>query len=198
MRTARILLFLLCCHTTYGALTPSLSKPCGACHGTNGQSLNPAWPHLAGQETDYLNKQLQDLKNGNTRHVDEGMAPFLSALTSDDITTLAEFYAKQPRSTGSHRLRRKNKQGEALYQQGNPDKQILPCITCHGLDAKGNGLPGFPSLRGQQIKYTIHQLEAFKAGERKNDPGNTMQQVAKNLSEEDIYALAYYLASLSK
>ena len=126
----------------------ALTAPCAACHGSNGQSLNPAWPHLAGQQTDYLKKQLMDLKTGQTRHADPAMMPFILHLTAEDITNLADFYAKQPRPPGSHHLRRKNPEGEALYRFGNPNKNILACIACHGDDAKGNGLPGFPALRG--------------------------------------------------
>jgi cytochrome c553 len=203
MRAATLFLFLLLLsHHTYASgnnhVSQALSAPCAACHGSNGQSLNPAWPHLAGQQTDYLKKQLLDLKTGETRHADDAMLPFILNLTPEDINNLADFYAKQPRPTGSHHLRRKNQQGEALYRSGNPDKNILACTACHGADAKGNGLPGFPALRGQQINYITHQLEAFKTGARDNDPSHTMQRITENMSPDDIYALAHYLAGLSK
>jgi cytochrome c553 len=203
MNITKITLFLcffpICCPASgNNQVNQALSKPCAVCHGSNGQSLNPAWPHLAGQQSDYLKKQLIDLKTGETRHADDAMRPFILNLTSEDISNLADFYAKQPRPTGSHHLRRKNQQGETLYRYGNPDKDILPCIACHGADAKGNGLPGFPALRGQQITYISHQLAAFKTGARHNDPGHTMHRITENMSADDIYALAHYLASLSK
>ena len=37
---------------------------CGACHGPKGNSVNPAWPSIAGQHAPYSLKQLQDFKNG--------------------------------------------------------------------------------------------------------------------------------------
>ena len=202
MRCLQIFILLLLCHTSQASGSnlagQAISAPCAACHGSNGQSLNPAWPHLAGQQTDYLKKQLIDLKTGKTRHADEAMLPFILHLTPEDITNLAAFYAKQPRPPGSHHLRRKNQTGETLYQLGNPKKNILPCIACHGGDAKGNGLPGFPALRGQQLNYITHQLEAFKAGTRDNDPSHTMQRITENMSPDDIYALAHYLAGLPR
>ena len=193
-----ILFFLFIPHMGHTTKAQALTKPCAACHGTNGQSLNPAWPHLAGQQTDYLKKQLLDLQANKTRHADEAMLPFILNLTSDEITQLAAFYAKQPRPAGSHHLRKKNALGEEIYQFGNPKKQILACVTCHGSDAKGSGIPGFPALRGQQINYITHQLEAFKTGTRDNDPSHTMQRITENMSAEDMYALAYYLASLPR
>jgi len=174
------------------------TAPCASCHGQNGQSLNPAWPHLAGQHADYLEKQLHDLKRDESRHIDDAMAPFVAQLTDEDIQNIAAFYAKKPLPPGTHRLRHKNTRGEELYLQGDPTQHILACVTCHGVSAKGNGLPGFPSLAGQNINYTLNQLNAFKTSARQNDPGHTMQTVTAAMSSEDIYAIAYYLASLPK
>ena len=174
------------------------TAPCATCHGQDGRSLNPAWPNLAGQHADYLEKQLFDLKHNQSRHVDDAMAPFISELTDEDIQNIAAFYSNEPLPPGTHRLRHKNIRGEELYRQGDPNQHSLACVTCHGVNAKGNGLPNFPSLAGQHIDYTIRQLEAFKTGERQNDPGHTMQMVTAAMSSEDIYAIAYYLASLPR
>ena len=202
MRLFQLLIYLFLCSSSIASgnnlVDKAISAPCAACHGQKGQSLNPAWPHLAGQQTDYLKKQLHDLKTGQTRHADSAMLPFILNLTDEDIANLANFYAKQPRPPGSHHLRRKNQQGEALYQLGNPDKHILACSACHGADGKGNGLPGFPALRGQQLQYIIHQLKAFKTGERHNDPSQIMPRITENMSADEIYALAHYLAGLPR
>lgn len=176
----------------------AITAPCATCHGQDGRSLNPAWPNLAGQHADYLVKQLQDLKHNNARHVDEAMAPFIQALTDEDIQNIAEFYSKKPLPPGTHRLRRKNTRGEEIYHQGDTKQHILACITCHGVNAKGNGRPGFPSLAGQHLNYTIHQLQAFKTHDRQNDPAHTMYMVTAAMSPDDMYAIAYYLASLPK
>jgi cytochrome c553 len=40
------------------------SAVCAACHGANGNSSNPAWPSLAGQNAAYTYKQLVDFKEG--------------------------------------------------------------------------------------------------------------------------------------
>ena len=40
------------------------SITCAACHGADGNSVNPVWPSLAGQHPTYIVEQLQAFKNG--------------------------------------------------------------------------------------------------------------------------------------
>jgi len=65
------------------------------------------------------------------------------------------------------------------------------CGACHGMD--GNSLsPEWPNLAGQHAAYIERQLQAFKAGERKND---LMAPMAMILSDEDMADLAAYFAT---
>lgn len=70
------------------------SEMCGACHGAVGISPNTAWPNLAGQQTAYLIKQLEDFREG--RRSDPWMSPMAKTLSDDDIANLAEFYNSLP------------------------------------------------------------------------------------------------------
>ena len=36
---------------------------CGACHGADGNSVNPDWPSIAGQHPQYIYDQLQAIKS---------------------------------------------------------------------------------------------------------------------------------------
>ena len=54
----------------------------------------------------------------------------------------------------------------------------------------------FPRLAGQYVEYTIAQLKAFRSGERGNDPNRMMRSVAATLSDQEIAALADYIAGL--
>lgn len=65
------------------------------------------------------------------------------------------------------------------------------CAGCHGAD--GNSVtPDWPKLAGQHSSYIVAQLQAFKAGVRKNPMMNPM---AANLSDADMAALAGYFSS---
>lgn len=67
------------------------------------------------------------------------------------------------------------------------------CAACHGDDGVSTN-PDWPNLAGQQRGYLVSALQGYKAGTR-SDP--TMTDLAKDLSETDMNALAAYYASLS-
>ncbi len=63
---------------------------CFSCHGEFGVSKNPAYPNLAGQQRDYLEKQLRDFRDG--RRVDPTMTAMAKPLSDDDIRNIATYY----------------------------------------------------------------------------------------------------------
>jgi len=66
---------------------------CAACHGTDGKSIDPSYPNLAGQYESYLVKALSDYRSG--RRVNAIMASFAANLSNQDIEDLAAWYASQ-------------------------------------------------------------------------------------------------------
>lgn len=170
------------------------SSTCIACHGENGISNNPEWPSLAGQHAEYLFKQLQAYKEGKTRNAPM-MAPIVAELTEEDMRDLAAYYAslRLPEGVADKDL---VKRGEAIYRGGDYKKHITACIACHGPKGEGNAEAGFPALSGQQVKYTIGELQDFKKGDRSNDLNDIMQDIAKRMSLEDMQAVASYIAGL--
>lgn len=168
------------------------AQVCTACHGAQGISVNPEWPNLAGQHTAYLIKELHDFKQGTTRNAPT-MTPMTTSLTDEDIENIAAYFSQKQCAPGniskSHVTR-----GETLYRNGDREKHITACIACHGPDAKGNAQAGFPMLSSQQSAYTIQQLLAFKSGQRKNDIGSIMQNISSHMTNEDMEAVAHYLA----
>ena len=69
------------------------SAVCASCHGPAGVSSNPLWPNLAGQQEQYLVKQIKAFRDGDRK--DPMMAPMVAALSDDDIANLAAYYAAQ-------------------------------------------------------------------------------------------------------
>jgi len=66
---------------------------CEACHGINGQSVDPNYPNLAGQHESYLIKALSDYRAGRRSNVI--MGGFASQLSNRDIQDLAAWYSSQ-------------------------------------------------------------------------------------------------------
>ena len=71
----------------------------------------------------------------------------------------------------------------------------VPCGQCHGVAMQGRDKA--PRLAGMQPIYTVRQLYAFKNGSRNGADVGQMKGAVQRLSDEDIVALAAYLAALA-
>src|SRR5690349_22062775 len=69
------------------------SGTCVACHGVDGNSVNPEWPTIAGQHPTYIAKQLKAFKAGARQN--PLMSPMAEPLSDQDIEDLAAFYSSQ-------------------------------------------------------------------------------------------------------
>lgn len=85
------------------------------------------------------------------------------------------------------------KKGEGLVRTGNAGKTIA-CGTCHGADLKG--LANIPAIAGRSPSYLVRQMFDMKAGTRTGTLMPMMQPVVANLTNEDMLAIAAYIASL--
>ena len=167
---------------------------CLACHGPDGNSVNPQWPKLAGQHPGYTKKQLIEFQSGETRR-DTMMAPMIANLSEQDMEDLAAYYATRPR-TGGFASEERVELGERIYRGGNLETGVTACIGCHGPRGLGDPLAGFPSLAGQHAAYVLLQLEAFGSGERSNDFNGMMRDVVRWMSRDEMLAVAEYVAGL--
>jgi cytochrome c553 len=168
---------------------------CAACHGADGNSVNPEWPSLAGQHPKYIVRQLQAYKSGEREN--PNMSAMVTNLSEDDMTALGEFYAMQAPQIGSIDVERIGP-GEKLYRGGDSEKGIPACMACHGPGGAGNPAADYPALRGQHAKYTSIQLNAYRSGERKTgqDRQSMMQSIAAKMTDGDIAAVAEYVRAL--
>lgn len=64
---------------------------CAACHGVAGISPMGLYPNLAGQQKDYLKKQMNDFRSGARN--DPTMKAMAGGLTDIEIANLAAYYA---------------------------------------------------------------------------------------------------------
>ena len=77
------------------------AEACASCHGADGNSPAPNFPHIGGQYRTYIAKVLRDYKSGSrTDPVMNGMA---AALSKEDIENLAFYYASLPGKLNSNR-----------------------------------------------------------------------------------------------
>jgi cytochrome c553 len=168
------------------------SATCGACHGMDGNSLNPEWPNLAGQHAGYIEHQLRAFKSGERKN--DLMSPMAMILSDEDMADLAAFFASQ-KARGGETEPSKLALGERVYRAGNVQKGVIACAG-HGPNGRGNPLSGYASIQGQHAVYVANQLRAYRSGARATDPNQMMRNVAALLSDEEIDAVASYVQGL--
>jgi len=166
---------------------------CSTCHGADGNSVNPIWPSLAGQNPGYIAKQLRNFKAGSRQ--DPTMSPMALTVADTDIEDIAAYFASQTRKPASAPAE-VVELGQRLYRGGNTEAGLSACIACHGPKGAGNPPAGFPAIAGQNAAYIAKALQDFRAGNRTNDPNKMMRDVAARMTEDEIKAVAGYLQGL--
>ncbi len=168
---------------------------CTACHGAEGNSANPMWPNIAGQNAPYLKAQLQAFKEGLRK--DPLMSSQAMLLSDEDIADLAVYFESLPAAAQSVADASSVSLGEALYRGGNTANGVPACIACHGPTGRGNPAAQYPALQGQHSVYTAKQLNDYAAETRQTD-GKTrlMRDIAGRLSDKEIAALSSYVQGL--
>lgn len=180
----------------------ALSTVCAACHGTDGFSVAPNFPSLAGQSATYLYVQLKTFKQG--QRPDPVMSGLVSALSDADLRNLSAWYASLPPNPAGQPDA--TSRGGQLFLDGDPARGIPPCQGCHGptgrgprnatTDAPHPPWTTVPRLHGQPATYVAKTLHDFRSGARGGTSNaEIMHGVTKTLSDEDIKALATYIES---
>lgn len=67
---------------------------CFACHGTDGNAVDPQYPRLAGQYNLYLQQALHEYKDG--RRNNPIMKGFVATLSDQDIEDVASYFSSLP------------------------------------------------------------------------------------------------------
>lgn len=166
---------------------------CSACHGVDGNSVNPEWPTIAGQHETYILTQLKAFKAGGRQN--PLMSPMAMILSDEDMADLAAYFSSQA-ARGGEADPAKLKLGQRVYRSGKPETQVMACAGCHGPAGRGNAPASYPSIQGQHATYVAAQLRAYKSGTRSSDPNQMMRNVAAALTENEIDAVASYVQGL--
>ncbi len=166
-------------------------KNCAACHMADGNSAVATYPSLAGQHPEYMVKQLMDFKSGARKN--QLMLGITATLSEKDMANVAAWMSSQPAKERSASDKTLIEAGRKIYRNGIAAKGVPACMSCHS--PNGAGIPGqYPRLASQHSAYTIAQLNAFRSGERNNQP--IMPAIAELLTDKEIKALAEYLQAL--
>lgn len=168
---------------------------CANCHGVEGISTSPNFPHLAAQSAAYLEIQLKSYR-GHSRADPAGyeyMWGLSARLTDAQIADLAAYFSSQRPPAGKPGEPMLVAAGKTIYDDGIPASNTPNCVNCHG--AKGEGVGQFPRLSGQHADYVMKQLTVFQRTDERPE-GSVMKLVAHGLTTENMASVAAYIEAL--
>lgn len=179
-------------NTQHGAALAA--QTCAACHGDKGLSQSmapgPVFPSLAGQSPYAIYKQLHDFRSG--ARVNPQMSAIAQTLAVEDLAAVAAYYSAASREYAAIGKRELigDPEIEKLANEGDSHRRLPACLACHTNNV--GGPIETPVITGQGKDYLLVQLNAFAAGERKNDVYGRMRDIAGKLTPQERAALARY------
>jgi cytochrome c553 len=170
---------------------------CTACHGEQGRAgPDGYYPRLAGKPREYLFHQLQNFRDGRRQY--PPMAHLLRNLPDDYLREIAAWFADQhvpyPPPARADLSPATLEKGRVLTTAGDPARGVPACAACHGANLGGLA-PAIPGLLGLPRDYLLAQIGAWRSGTRRAAEPDCMARVARQLSAEDIGAVAAWLSS---
>jgi cytochrome c553 len=201
---------------------PPAIAPCGDCHLTSGLG-RPGTSTLAGLPAEYIAHQIADFQRRFRNSADQkirAMVAIAAALDEGEIAAASAFYAsltpkpwirvvETPGTSGSGSIREVPdgtsgyvasvpagalSRGERLVTAGASGRTVR-CANCHGADLRGT--PSTPGIAGRSPSYLARQLNDMRSGSRHGQGSDRMMGTLARLTDDDVTAIAAYLASLS-
>jgi cytochrome c553 len=159
---------------------------CAGCHGENGISQMEGVPSLAGQPDQFIQWQLVFFRAGARKN--EQMQAIVEQLDNEDIRNLGAYFASlaPPKASPDN--------DPDLSKKGAQAAVGRRCANCHTDSFAGT--KAVARIADQREEYLLKALHDYKSSTRSGGGMAAMADVAYPLSEEEITALAHYLAHL--
>lgn len=184
---------------------------CSACHGMDGNSVGPTFPNLAGQNYNYLLKQLEDFRSGarSPATMSQMIKSVPKAADNANLKQIAAYFSQQKLKRGPGQGAKPSKKlaetGYQLYVRGSTTltqflivkKDVPSCAACHSPNGEGNPSMAIPALAGQHAMYIDTELKRFASGTRHNGPSGIMAAIAAPLTATQMKAVAAYVSVMN-
>ena len=157
---------------------------CSGCHGENGISQTENIPSLAGQPDQFIQWQLVFFRAGSRKN--DQMQPIVEEITNEDIRNFGAYFSSLTPPKGPE------DKDPDLSKKGAQVAAGRRCASCHTDSFAGT--KGVARLAGQREEYLVKSLHDYKAGQRVGGGVAAMADVAYRMSDEEITAVAHYLA----
>jgi cytochrome c553 len=171
-------------------------QACTFCHGKEGRATGEGYfPRIAGKPAGYLYHQLLNFREGRRHNRTMGylIANMSDAYLMEIATYFSELdlpYAPVATNTGTPA---EIERGRLLVTEGDASQKIPACVQCHGQAMTGVA-PFVPGLLGLPKPYLVAQFGAWRTSQRQAKAPDCMNQISRQLSHEDLNAVASYLS----
>jgi cytochrome c553 len=166
------------------------AKVCAGCHGPDGVSVTPGIPSLAGQQDQFLQWQLVFFRSG--RRPNPAMAPLVADLSDADVRNLGGYFSglpyPAPQVTEAPDAARVAK-GRTIASQHR-------CASCHKDNFRGERAAA--AIANQREDYLAKALTDYRSAARPSVGVAAMTEAAAGLNDDEIAAVAYYIATLGR
>ena len=172
------------------AATPSasmLGNTCAGCHGTNGNSIGPATPTIAGISSEYFIEAMEEYKSGERPSTIMGR--IAKGYTEEEIKRMAGFFAKKKMARLPQQVDAKMaKKGMKLHEKF--------CEKCHE-DGGRSTEDDAGILAGQWMPYLHYTMHDFTSGKREMSKKmkKKVEQLQRKGGDKAIDALIQYYGS---
>ncbi|MCK5716040.1 MAG: hypothetical protein KAH77_01020 [Thiomargarita sp.] len=176
----------------HGAVTAQISaqlsmlvNSCVVCHGTNGSSVGPATPTIAGMRRFLFVTAMQDMKSGKRPSTVMGI--IAQAYSNNEIELMADFFSTQKIVRYPQKFDAKKAQkGKVLYEQY--------CKGCHNINGRTQSLSNV--IAGQWIPYLRIRLSEFRyQGASSPVMADILEYFIQNNSEDSLEELIHFYGS---
>lgn len=161
---------------------------CGPCHGVNGVSVRRGIPSLAGQQDQYIQRQLVLFRSG--RRSNPTMGPLAANLSDEDVRNLGAYFASLP-YTVKPATEAPNAE---LAANGKVIAGRHHCASCHMDTYRGKRAAA--AIADQREDYLVKAMTDYRSASRPGTIGAPMTKVAAGLNDEQIAAVSHYIATL--
>jgi len=172
------------------AATPEasmLANTCAGCHGTNGSSVGPASPTIAGISVDYFIETMEAYKKAERPSTI--MSRIAKGYTEEEIELMAKFFSKQAfiRQPQTHDAKLASK-GKKLHKKY--------CEKCHE-DGGTSSEDDAGILAGQWQPYLRYSMDDFTSGNRSMEKKmkKKVNSLQKDHGDAGIDALIHFYIS---
>jgi cytochrome subunit of sulfide dehydrogenase len=171
-------------------LSLMLNGTCMICHGSQGSSVGPATPTIAGMNTeDFVHAMMEYRDNERPSTV---MGRLAKGYTEEEFQMMAEYFSKQP-------FVRYEQTVDPLKVKAGAKLHDKYCEKCHENSGYGFSDNEYSILAGQWMPYLQFSLTDFHTGVRHmpRSMKRRMKKMVKKEGEASLDQLVHFYGSLT-